>query len=117
MGKPALVLHGGPGSGCPSAGRVAGHRTPSGCVLALAYAQRHPGRVPEMVLCALATGRRAETDLLTSGLGAIFPQAWERSRGGVPESGCDGDLADAYHVAHGPDPAVHRRARGTGALE
>ncbi|GAB3693499.1 prolyl aminopeptidase [Saccharopolyspora tripterygii] len=166
LGKPALVLHGGPGSGCTSGmrrvfdpstyrivlfdQRMSGRSTPHaaepradlsanttehlivdverlreylgierwlvqggswGCVLALAYAQRHPGRVSEMVLCGLATGSRSETDLLTRGLGRIFPESWARFRDGVPEADRDGDLADAYHrlLMH-PDPAVHYRA-------
>ncbi|WP_406690439.1 prolyl aminopeptidase [Saccharopolyspora sp. ID03-671] len=165
-GKPAVVLHGGPGSGStagtrrffdPAAYRIVqfdqrmcGRSTPHasepgadlstnttdhliadverlrvhlgverwlveggswGCVLALAYAQRHPERVSEMVLCALATGRRAETDLLTRDLGALLPDAWARFRDGVPESDRDGDLADAYHrlLMH-PDPTVHHKA-------
>ncbi|MEB3369228.1 prolyl aminopeptidase [Saccharopolyspora mangrovi] len=165
-GKPALVLHGGPGAGCtpgmrryfdPQAYRIVlfdqrmcGRSTPHaaepgadlsanttehlivdverlrehlgvdrwlvqggswGCVLALAYAQRYPERVSEMVLCGLATGRRAETDLLTRGLGALFPEPWARFRAGVPERDRDGDLADAYHrlLMH-PAPAVHSKA-------
>lgn len=59
----------------------------------------------------MATGRRAETDLLTRGLGQIFPQAWERFRAGVPEAARDGDLADAYYqVLNDPDPAVRAKA-------
>src|SRR6266511_5949136 len=115
-GKPAVVLHGGPGSGCtpgarryfdPSAYRIilfdqrgCGRSRPHasdpctdldanttqhlladmerlrrhldvdrwlifggswGSALALAYAQRHPERVSELVLTGIATGRRAET--------------------------------------------------------
>ena len=165
-GKPALVLHGGPGSGCsvgarrffdPVAYRIvlfdqrmSGRSTPHasapnadftanttehlladverlrehlgidrwlvhggswGSALGLHYAERHPDRVSEMVLCGLATGSRAETDLLTRGLGEIFPEAWARFRAGVPEDDRDGDLADAYHqlLVH-PDPAVHDKA-------
>ena len=165
-GKPAVVVHGGPGSGCstgvrqffdPSAycivlfdQRMSGRSTPHasepgvdlttnttehlladmeqlrvhlgvdrwlvfggswGSVLGLLYAERHPGRVSEMVLSGLATGRRAETDLLTRGLGALFPEAWERFRSGVPQADRDGDLADAYHrLLMRPDPAVHTEA-------
>lgn len=165
-GKPALVLHGGPGAGCtagmrrffdPGAYRVVlvdqrgcGRSTPHaadpgtrldtnttdhlvadlellrehlgigrwlvfgaswGSVLGLVYAQRYPHRVSEMVLMALATGRRAETDLLTRGLGAVFPQAWARFRNGVPAAERDGDLAAAYgRLLDDPDPAVRERA-------
>jgi proline iminopeptidase len=165
-GKPAVVLHGGPGSGCgpglrryfdPQRYRVVlfdqrncGRSTPHasdpatdltanttdhlvadierlrehlgidrwlvfggswGCVLGLVYAERYPRRVSAMVLVGLATGRRRETDLLTRGLGRVFPQAWERFRAGVPESERDGDLAAAYNrLLEDPDPAVREKA-------
>ncbi|AYY14932.1 prolyl aminopeptidase [Actinobacteria bacterium YIM 96077] len=165
-GKPALFLHGGPGSGSnagmrryfdPAAYRVVlfdqrncGRSTPHasdpatdltsnttgnlladieqlrehlgierwlvfggswGSVLGLVYAERFPQRVSEMVLMALATGRRVETDLLTRGLGALFPEAWERFCDMLPEAQRDGDLADAYHrLLSDPDPAVRDRA-------
>jgi proline iminopeptidase len=165
-GKPALVVHGGPGSGCtpgarrwfdPAAYRVVlfdqrgcARSTPSagdpgtgleanttahlladmerlrrhlgidrwllfggswGSVLSLAYAQRHPDRVSELVLFGVATGRRAETDLLTHGLGRLFPEAWARFRAGVPAADRDGDLSDAYaRLLNDPDPGVHARA-------
>jgi proline iminopeptidase len=162
-GKPAVVLHGGPGSGCttgvrryfdPDVYRIVlfdqrncGRSTPHaaepvvdlsrntterlladlerlrthlgierwllfggswGSVLALVYAERFPERVTKLVLMGLATGRRRETDLLTRGLGRVFPAAWERFRAGVPAADRDGDLADAYHrLLMDPDPAVH----------
>ncbi len=37
-----------------------------GSVLGLAYAQRHPERVSELVLFAVATGRQAEVDLMST---------------------------------------------------
>jgi proline iminopeptidase len=165
-GKPALVVHGGPGSGCtpgarryfdPGAYRVVlfdqrgcGRSTPNagdpgtgleanttdhlladmerlrrhlgidrwllfggswGSVLSLAYAQRHPDRVSELVLFGVATGRRAETDLLTRWLGRLFPEAWARFRAGVPAADRDRDLSEAYaRLLNDPDPAVHARA-------
>jgi proline iminopeptidase len=165
-GKPALVVHGGPGSGCapvlrrffdPAAYRVVlfdqrgcGRSTPHagdpatdlsvnttehllgdierlrgllgidrwlvfggswGSVLGLLHAQRHPERVSELVLVGVATGRRAETELLTRGLGQYFPRAWERFRAGVPAAERDGDLAAAYaRRLNDPDPAVRERA-------
>lgn len=161
-GKPALVVHGGPGSGCgpgfrryfdPDAYRIVlfdqrgcGRSTPSagdpdtnlsvnttdhlvadmellrrhlgiekwllwggswGAVLSLVYAQRQPDRVSEMVLTGVATGRRVETDLLTRGLGAMFPQAWARFRDALPPADRDGDLSDAYRrLLADPDPGV-----------
>jgi proline iminopeptidase len=165
-GKPAVALHGGPGSGSspffrrffdPAAYRLVlfdqrgcGRSTPHasdpatdmsvnttdhlvadiellrrhlgierwlvyggswGCALSLVYAERHPERVSELVLLLLATGRRAETDLLTRGLGRYFPEAWERFRAVVPEAERDGDLAAAYNrLLDDPDPAVRERA-------
>jgi len=161
-GKPAVVLHGGPGSGCtprarryfdPAAYRVVlfdqrgcGRSTPHagrpvvdlstnttdhlvgdlerlrehlgvdrwlvfaaswGSVLGLVYAQRFPHRVSEMVHAGVATGRRAETDLLTTGLAPMFPEAHARFRELVPT----GDPAAGYlELLLDTDPAVHRRA-------
>jgi proline iminopeptidase len=165
-GKPALVVHGGPGSGCTpgmrryfdpqkyrvvlfdqrNCGRSLPHASDPdvdlatndtshlmgdmealrnhlginrwlvfgaswGCVLGLAYTQRHPERVTEMVLTGLATGRRCETDLLTRGLGRLFPEAWARFCDGVPETDRTGDLADAYHrLLFDPDTTKRDRA-------
>ncbi|MFH8611190.1 prolyl aminopeptidase [Streptomyces sp. NPDC018029] len=165
-GKPAVVLHGGPGSGCtpffrryfdPDAYRIvlldqrgAGRSTPPasdpatdmgvntikhligdlellrrhlgverwlvwgvsfGCVLGLRYAQTHPDRVSELVLTGIATGSRAEVELLTRGLGRIFPEAWRAFRDAVPEKDRDGDLAAAYNrLLESPDPAVRAAA-------
>ncbi|MBP2337549.1 proline iminopeptidase [Saccharothrix coeruleofusca] len=165
-GKPAVVLHGGPGAGCtpnsrryfdPAAYRVVlldqrgcGRSTPHagapvvdlsanttdhligdlellrerlgvdrwllfgaswGAVLGLVYAERFPHRVSEIVLAGVATGRQVEVDLLTRGLGHVFPQAWARFRDGVPAHRRDGDLAAAYlELLLDPDPAVHRKA-------
>lgn len=165
-GKPALVLHGGPGSGCtPGArrhfdparyrivlfdqrgsGRSIPHASEPGIdlsanttehliadierlrrhlgiarwvvrggswgsTLALAYAERHPACVTEMVLNSVATTTRREIDWITRGVGAFFPEAWARFRDGVPAADRDGNLADAYHrlLMH-PDPAVHAKA-------
>ncbi|HZB51275.1 MAG TPA: prolyl aminopeptidase [Mycobacteriales bacterium] len=165
-GKPAVVLHGGPGSGCspltrrlfdPAAYRVVqldqrncGRSTPHasepatslaanttghlladlellrgrlgierwlvwgaswGSALGLTYAERHPDRVSELVLAGLATGRRRETDLLTRGLGRLFPLAWERFRAGVPAAERDGDLTVAYsRLLESPDETVRAEA-------
>ncbi|MEU0790235.1 prolyl aminopeptidase [Amycolatopsis sp. NPDC005961] len=165
-GKPALVVHGGPGTGCstnlrryfdPAKYRVVlvdqrgcGRSTPHagapvadlsanttdhlvadfellrtrlgigkwllfggswGSVLSLTYALRHPERVSEMVLMGLATDRFIEIEMLIRGLGAYFPEAFEKFRQGVPESERDGDLSAAYHrLLMDPDPAVHHQA-------
>ncbi len=165
-GKPVVVLHGGPGSGCtpgvrryfdPDAYRIilfdqrgCGRSTPHasdfstdlrhnttdhlvadlerlrehlaverwlvfgaswGCCLGLVYAERFPERVSEMVLSGLATGRRAETDLLTRGLGYVFRDAWAEFVSEVPPAERDGDLAAAYaRLLSNPDAAVRERA-------
>lgn len=165
-GKPALVVHGGPGSGCSAGmrrsfdpdryrvvlfdqrgcGRSRPHAsdpaadmsrntTPHlladmerlrerlgverwllfggswGSTLALAYAERHPHRVSEIVLAGVTTTRRSEIDWLYRGVARFFPEAWERFRAGVPEADRDGDLVAAYaRLMESPDPAVRRRA-------
>jgi proline iminopeptidase len=162
-GKPAVVFHGGPGSGCspwwctlfdPDAylavlfdQRNCGRSTPHasdpatdlhanttqhliadaellrehlgidrwlvlggswGSTLGLAYAEAHPDRVTEIVLCAITTGRHAEFDwLFRGGLARFFPEQWERLVDGLPE----GDVVDTYHrLLSDPDAAVRTRA-------
>ena len=164
-GKPAVVVHGGPGSGCgPGARRLfdperyrvvlfdqrnCGRSTPHaadpatdlrhnttahlvadmerlrrhlgidrwllyggswGSTLSLAYAERHPERVTEIVLAGVTTTRRREIDWLYRGVGRLLPEQWERflAGAGVPP---DGDVVGAYArlMAH-PDPAVRERA-------
>ncbi|HEY4200899.1 MAG TPA: prolyl aminopeptidase [Devosiaceae bacterium] len=165
-GRPALLLHGGPGSGS-SAGarrffdpaiyriiafdqRGCGRSTPHasdpatdlahnttahlladierlrlflgverwllfgnswGCTLALAYAERHPGRVVAVVVAGVTTTRRSEIDWLYRGLAPLFPEQWERFQLGVPEERRSGDLVAAYHdLLADPDPQVRARA-------
>jgi proline iminopeptidase len=166
QGQPALVLHGGPGSGCslqarrmfdPRRYRIVlfdqrqcGRSRPRassldtdlsvnttdhliadierlrvhlsidrwlvlggswGCALALLYAQRFRERVSALVVTGVATARRAETELLTRGLGRLFPAAWQRFRDGVPSHAHDGDLAGAYlRLLRDPDASVRARA-------
>jgi proline iminopeptidase len=166
LGKPALVLHGGPGSGAtpmsrqlfdPERYRIvlfdqrgAGRSTPHasspmadlthnttahlladierlrgalgierwlifggswGSTLALAYAERHPELVTEMVLVAIGTTSREEVEWITRGVGRFFPEAWARLCDGVPEAERDGNLAAAYHrLLMAPDRVVAERA-------
>lgn len=165
-GKPALALHGGPGSGCtpgmqryfdPDAYRIVlldqrgcGRSTPHasdptvdlsantthhlladiellrrhlaidrwlvlggswGSTLGLAYAERHPDRVTEIVLFAIGTTRRHEVRWITRDAGRLFHERWARFRGGVPPAERDGDLVEAYsRLLHDPDPAVREQA-------
>ncbi|MBM3534764.1 MAG: prolyl aminopeptidase [Alphaproteobacteria bacterium] len=164
-GKPAVVLHGGPGSGCGanarryydpavyrlvlfdqrSVGRSLPHASEPGIdlsanttehllqdidrlrrhlgierwlvfggswgsTLALAYAERHPGRVTEMILASIATTTPAEIDWIARGVGQFFPEAWERFRSGAPAGE---NLLDGYHrLLMSPDPAVAAKAAG-----
>jgi proline iminopeptidase len=167
LGKPAVVLHGGPGSGStpwhrrlfnPTAYRVVlfdqrgcGRSTPHasapdtdlasnntssliadiellrqhlhidrwlllggswGSTLALAYAERNPDHVTEIILWGVTTGRRMEFDwLFRGGVAVLFPEQWERLRDGVPAAERDGDIVDAYHrLLHDPDPAIRQKA-------
>jgi proline iminopeptidase len=165
-GKPAVVLHGGPGSGCtpglrslfnPESYRVAlfdqrgsGRSTPHssestadmssnttehllgdmerlrrhlgierwlvygrswGTTLGLAYAERYPERVSEMVLAAVCLTQRSDIHWLYHGMGQYFPREWERFRDGVAPEDRDGDLVDAYGRLLGDSDAdVRQRA-------
>ena len=164
-GKPALVVHGGPGSGCSTGMRRAvdperyrvvlfdqrgcGRSVPHasdpatdmgvnttwhlladmerlrehlgierwllfggswGSTLSLAYAERHPERVSEIILVAVGTTRRLEIDWLYRGVGRFFPEEWERFRADVPEADGDGDLVAAYaRRMEDPDPGARLR--------
>jgi proline iminopeptidase len=166
VGKPALVVHGGPGSGCtpehrqyfdPEHYRVVlfdqrgcGRSTPHasdpatamahnttghlladmerlrehlgierwllsgsswGSTLLLAYAERHPERVSEIVISGVTTTRRSEIDWLYRGVGRFFPAQWERFRDGLPPGDRDGDLIAAYaRLMESLDPSVRARA-------
>jgi proline iminopeptidase len=165
-GKPAVVLHGGPGSGCtpfwrrrfdPAAYRVVlfdqrgcGRSTPHasdpatslvantthhlladierirshlgvdkwlvlggswGSTLGLAYAERHPERVSELVLFSVTTTTRREVEWITRDVGRLFPAEWARFRAGVPPAERDGSLVDAYaKLLEDPDPGVRDKA-------
>jgi proline iminopeptidase len=82
-----------------------------GSTLILAYAERHPERVSEIVIPNVTTCRRSEIDWLYRGVGRFFPEAWERFRLGVPEAERDGDLLAAYaRLMESPDADVRGKA-------
>jgi proline iminopeptidase len=83
-----------------------------GSALALAYAERFPTRVTELILFGVTTGRREEFDwLFRDGLGAFFPEEWERRRSALPVADRDGDIVEAYcSLLQDSDPAVRERA-------
>jgi len=165
-GKPALVVHGGPGSGCTPGHRrsfdpvryrvvlfdqrgcgrsrpladdpavdlgcnTTGHLVADmerlrvhlgierwllggaswGSTLLLAYAQRYPRRVSQIVISGVTTTRRSEIDWLYRGLYRFFPRQWEQFRAGAGEAAPDEDLIAAYgRLMADPDPAVRARA-------
>ena len=82
-----------------------------GSTLILAYAERHPERVSEIILLGVTMTRRSEIDWLYRGVARFFPAAWADFRAGVPEADRDGDLVAAYDrlMSH-PDAAVRERA-------
>jgi proline iminopeptidase len=92
-----------------------------GSTLILAYAQRYPERVSEIVIVGVTTGRRAENDWLYRGVGRFLPEQWENFRdaaGGHGDADGDGDggsgadgLVGAYaRLMEDPDPEVRARA-------
>lgn len=166
-GKAAVVLHGGPGSGCTEwhrrlfdpevyrvvlfdqrgCGRSQPHASEPGAdltsnttanliadierlrehlgierwlvlggswgsTLALAYAEAHPDRVSEMVLFGVTTGRHSEFGwTFRGGVGAFFPEQWERLVEGLPEGERGGDVVEAYaRLLNDDDPEVCQRA-------
>jgi proline iminopeptidase len=166
VGKPALVLHGGPGSGCtpgwrryfdPDVYRIilfdqrgCGRSTPDagdptvdlasntihhllsdiellrrhlgisswlvfggswGSTLGLAYAEKHPDHVSEVVLFSVVTTGRREVEWVTRDMGRVFPEQWSRFRDAVPAERRSGSLVDAYaRMLADPDPLVREEA-------
>ena len=93
-----------------------------GSTLALAYAQAHPDRVRGVVLYAVTTTSRAEVDWVTEGVGAIYPEAWDRFAGHAERAGIgyrrgEGRLVEAYaRLVESPDPGVRDAATREWAL-
>jgi proline iminopeptidase len=163
-GKPAVALHGGPGSGLsperrrlfdPDAycfvqfdQRGCGRSTPSvadpstsletnttdhligdieklrehlgidrwlvwgrswGVTLGVAYAERHPERVSEMVLVSGTLTRSSDVHWLYNEAGRFFPEQWRRYAAGA---GNADDLVAAYNTLlnEDPDPGLQAQA-------
>jgi proline iminopeptidase len=67
-----------------------------GSTLALAYAQRHPERVSELVLRGIYTVTRAELNWFYQyGVSEMFPEKWERFQAPIPEAERQ-DMMGAY---------------------
>jgi proline iminopeptidase len=165
-GKPAVFVHGGPGSGCsPTTRQVfdplryravifdqrgCGRSTPSaadpntdlghnttdhliadmeklrellgidrwlliggswGSTLILAYAERFPHRISEIIIFPVTTCRRSEIDWLYRGVRMFFPEQWRRFAALAPESDREGNLPAAYaRLMADPDPVVRANA-------
>lgn len=68
-----------------------------GSTLALAYAERHPHRVSELILRGVYTLTRAELEWYYQfGVSEIFPDKWERFQAPIPPDE-RGDMIAAYH--------------------
>jgi len=82
-----------------------------GSTLALAYAEKHPDRVSELVLRGIFMLRRWELEwFYQAGAHRLFPDAWEKYIAVIPEAE-RGDLIAAYHKRlTSPDPGVRQQA-------
>jgi proline iminopeptidase len=82
-----------------------------GSTLILAYAERYPERVSEIVITGVTMTRPEETDWLYHGVGRLLPDAWEAFRDGLPEADRGGNLVAAYNrLLTSPDEAVGMKA-------
>ncbi len=83
-----------------------------GVTLALAYAERHPDHVTEMVLLSVTLTRPSDVRWFGRDVGRYFPEQWDRFQAGVPERDRDGDLVQAYDrlINHSPYAAVRLAA-------
>jgi proline iminopeptidase len=81
-----------------------------GSTLAIAYAEAHPERCLGLVLRGIFLCRRSEIEWFLYGLRSVFPEAWEKFSGFLPQPE-RGDLLAGYHRRLvDPDPAVHMPA-------
>ncbi|MEV6240476.1 prolyl aminopeptidase [Lentzea sp. NPDC051838] len=79
-----------------------------GTTLGVAYAQRHPERVSEMILLAVTMSSQREIDWLYKGVSRFFPEAWARFSA---HAGDEPDVVRAYAELLGsPDRAVQEQA-------
>ncbi|WP_035841374.1 prolyl aminopeptidase [Kitasatospora azatica] len=82
-----------------------------GPTLILAYAERYPERVSEIVLVSLMLSRPEEINWLYRDLGWLLPGPWEAFRDALPEADRGGNLLAAYdRLLSSPDEAVRLKA-------
>ncbi|WP_069165185.1 prolyl aminopeptidase [Nocardia altamirensis] len=78
-----------------------------GSTLILAYAERFPERVSEIVLVGVTMTTLEETDWLYNGVARFLPEQWETFRDALPPDQRDGDIVLAYSRAiNSQDPAT-----------
>ena len=79
-----------------------------GSTLALAYSQRHPDRVTELVLRGIFLLRRSEIDwYYNGGAGQMFPDLWEGFTAPLVAAEPGEHPVDTYRrLLHSPDPDV-----------
>ncbi len=82
-----------------------------GSTLGLAYAEKHPDRVSELVLRGIFLLRKWEIDwFYQEGASALYPDAWEPYLAAIPEAE-RGDLVAAYYRRlTSEDPVVRQAA-------
>jgi proline iminopeptidase len=82
-----------------------------GSTLILAYAERYPLRVSEVVIVGVTMTRPEETDWLYRGVGRLLPGPWEAFRDALPRADRDDDLVAAYNrLLNSPEDAVRVKA-------
>ncbi len=82
-----------------------------GSTLALAYAQKHPERVTELVLRGIFMLRNKELHwFYQDGASAIFPDTWEPYLAAIPPAERDDLMAAYYRRLTSDDPAVRLHA-------
>ncbi len=75
-----------------------------GSTLILAYAERYPERVSEIVIVGVTMTRPEETDWLYRGVGRLLPGPWEAFRDALPAADRGGNLVAAYNrLLNSPD--------------
>jgi proline iminopeptidase len=82
-----------------------------GSTLALAYAQKHPERVSELILRGIFLLRRKELEwFYQQGASAMFPDAWEKYLEPIPAAERGDMMAAYYQRLTSPDRATRVRA-------
>ncbi|WP_327068657.1 prolyl aminopeptidase [Kitasatospora sp. NBC_01302] len=82
-----------------------------GPTLIVAYAEKYPERVTEIILISASLASRDEIDWLYNGLSRLLPGPWEAFRDALPAAERDGDLLAAYsRLLNSPDEAVRLKA-------